>query len=70
MKKEEIYRRVRILGMLSFIPIVLAAAPLAGFFAAEFLTKNFYIKVLLVLIGVLAGIIETIRILKICQKQA
>lgn len=71
-KKTEIYKIAKIWGLLSFIPLVLAAAPVAGFFLGEYLESKIgfapYISLFCVLMGFLAGAREVIRIIKLINK--
>jgi F0F1-type ATP synthase assembly protein I len=68
MPKEDLYRGVKIVGFVSFIPFILAAGPLTGYFIGIFLEKKFNLSIWVVLLGVvfgfLAAIIEVIKILK------
>lgn len=72
LKKRDVYKWTRIAGILSFIPFVLAAGPLAGFFAADFLEKRFglppYTTIVLVTIGLIGSVRETVRIIKIAMR--
>lgn len=67
-KKEELYKRIKIAGLISYIPIMLATASLGGFFLGEFLQKEFnfpyYSMLICVAIGLFVGIRETVRIIK------
>jgi hypothetical protein len=68
MRKEELYKTIKVVGMVSYIPLILAACPLAGFFAGEYLQKKFslpgYTVIAFVLISFIAGILETIKTIK------
>lgn len=68
MQKESFYKGVKTVGFVTFIPFMLAAGPLAGYFAGTFLQKKFHLSLHVVLAGVvfgfIAGVTETIRILK------
>lgn len=71
-EKELLYKRIKIAGLLSFIPFVLAAAPLGGWFLGEFLQKRFnlsvYVTYACILIGVAAGIREVVKIIRLVIK--
>jgi len=71
-KKEEFYKGIKVAGMVSFIPIVLAAGPLSGFLFGDYLTKTFrlpsYILYISIIIGFIASIRETVRIIKVVVK--
>lgn len=70
--QEEIYRRIKIAGLISFIPLMLAASPLAGFFLGDFLLKKFhlpkYTLLLLISLGFISGIYESVRIIRLVLK--
>lgn len=72
LKKTDLYKWIKIAGILSFIPFVLAAGPIAGFFAADFLEKRFglpqYTTIILVTIGFVGSVRETVRIIKIALR--
>lgn len=71
-KKAEFYMVAKIWGLVSFIPVVLAAGPIAGYFLGEYLERKFgfapYISMSLVAIGFIAGAREVVRILKLINK--
>jgi len=68
MPKEDFYKGVKTIGFVSFIPFMLAAGPLSGYFFGDFLQKKFNLPSYVVLVGVIlgfaAGIMETVKILK------
>jgi hypothetical protein len=70
--KSAFYKRLKIAGMISYIPLVLAAMPLSGYYLAEFLKDTFafpeYWKMILGGLGLLAGIRETYRIIRLVVK--
>jgi len=72
MRKEAIYRQIKISGMIFFIPLLLAAGPISGFFAGDYLQKRFgfpgYVVLLGMAVGFLASISETIRIIKLATR--
>jgi hypothetical protein len=65
-QKEDIYKKIRIAGLLSFIPIVLAAYLFGGYFLGEFLKERFELGsqaiIICLLIGLGFGIFESARI--------
>ena len=69
MVKKEVYKWVKIAGLISFIPVMLSAGPLGGYFFGDFLEKKFslpsYIIYISMGIGAIAGIRETVRIIRI-----
>ena len=68
MPKEDFYKGVKTIGFVSFIPFMLAAGPLTGYFLGAFLQKKFNLSSWVVLLGVafgfLVAITEIIKILK------
>jgi len=69
---KEIYKRIKIAGLIIFIPIMMAAGPVAGFFLGNYLHKRFgighYVIFLAITIGFLSGFFETIKIIKLATK--
>lgn len=72
MRKEDFYKGVKTVGFVTFIPFMLAAGPLAGYFVGDFIQKKFNLSsrvvLLSVAIGFIAGVMEMIRILKIVAR--
>ena len=70
--KAELYKRIKIAGMVSYIPIMLAAAPLSGFFLGDYLQKKFnlpfYFLILCIVLGAVVGIRESVRIIRLVLK--
>ena len=68
MQKENFYKGVKTVGFVTFIPFMLAAGPLSGYFAGSFLQKKFnlssYVVLASVAFGFIIGAMETIKILK------
>lgn len=68
MRKDDIYKGIKTVGFVSFIPFILAAGPLSGYFVGTFLQEKFNLSYLVVLFGVvfgfLAAVMEIIKILK------
>lgn len=66
LRKEDVYKWIKIGGLLSFLPFVLAAGPLAGYFFGNYLEKKigapYYITVILVAIGFAGSVREAVRI--------
>lgn len=71
---KRLYIRARIAGLLLFLPVVLASGPLAGFFLGSYLEGRFrlspYTTIILVTLGIIASIRETIRIIKMALNAA
>jgi len=72
MRKEDFYKGIKTVGFVTFIPFMLAAGPLSGYFVGVFLQKKFNLSSSTVLVsvvfGFLVGIMEMIRIIKIIAR--
>ena len=72
--KKELYRWIKIGGILSFIPFVLLGGALLGYLLADYLDKKVISSAPLIVfpisiaIGMLASAIEVIRIIKLAIK--
>jgi len=69
--KQDIYRFIKIAGMVSFIPLVLISGPLAGYIAGDFLARRLslpFLRLTLIAIGAIAGIIEAFKIVRLVLK--
>ena len=70
--KEELYKRVKIAGMIFFIPFATAMGPVLGYFAGNYICKKFHLPYFIVFIfvgiGALSGFLETARIIKLMTK--
>ncbi len=69
--KQEIFRFIKIAGMLSFIPFVLISGPLVGYLAGDFLAQKFslpYLRLICIGLGAIAGIFETFKIVRLVLK--
>ena len=68
----KVYKWIKIGGLLSFIPVIMAAGPLGGYFSADYLVHRFglpgYISPIFITIGFIASARETIRIIKLAIK--
>jgi hypothetical protein len=68
-KRRESYRWIKVASLLSIIPFVLVAGPLAGYIAFDYLKDRFgapeYLSYILIVTGFAASVRETIRIIKI-----
>lgn len=68
-KKKIVYKWIRIAGLLSFIPFVLAAGPLGGYFLGSYLEKRFalpyYITLIFIAMGLIGSTFETVKIIRI-----
>ena len=68
----KVYKWIKIGGLLSFIPIILAVGPLAGYFAADYLEKKFgfpgFTSPVFIIVGFIASARETVRIIRLALK--
>jgi len=68
-KKAEFYKLTKVWGLISFIPVILAAGPLAGYFLGDYLEKKIgfapYLSLLCMALGLVASAKEIIKILKL-----
>jgi len=71
-EKKDFYRWVRVYGLLSYIPLILAAGPLAGYFLGNYLGKKFgwpdFVAIIFSGIGFVCAAMETARIIKLVAK--
>lgn len=71
-KKAEFYKLAKVWGLISFIPVVLAAGPLAGYFLGDYLEKKIgfapYLSLLCLALGFASSIMEIVKILKLIHK--
>lgn len=72
MKNEEFYKRIKIAGMVSFIPAILVAGPLSGYFIGDYLKEKFgmasFVPLVCIAIGFAVSIKEVIRIIRLVTK--
>lgn len=72
MGKEELYKRIKIGGAISFIPVILATGPLAGYFIGDYIQKKFglppYLTFIFAGLGFIGSITETINIIRFVLK--
>jgi len=70
--KEDLYKWIKIAGILSFIPLVLAGGVIVGYLAGDYIEKKFlnlsFVVPLFVIIGLLGSVIEVVRIIKLALK--
>ncbi|MDP3790546.1 MAG: AtpZ/AtpI family protein [Candidatus Omnitrophota bacterium] len=71
-RKSDLYKWIKIGGLLSFLPFVLVSGPMAGYFLGNYLEKKFnlpfYVSIALITIGFAASIKETIKIVKMALR--
>ncbi len=63
----------RQIGLLSSIPFILALAPIVGYFLGQYLDTKFrtgpWLSFILLILGFVAGVRETIHIVKLSQRE-
>lgn len=66
------YKQIKIMGFIMFIPLILAAGPLTGYFVGAYLEKYFslssYVSLIGAAIGFAAAVQETVRIIRLIIK--
>ena len=71
-RNADFYKWIKIAGLLSFLPFVLGAGPIAGYVLGSYLERKFglpiYVSIALVTIGFVASLKETIRIVKLALR--
>ena len=69
-KKVSSWRQI---GLLSSIPFILALAPIVGYFLGKYLDQKFrtqpWLSLVLLGLGFVAGVRETIKIIKMSQQE-
>jgi len=69
-KKVTAWRQI---GLLSSIPFILALAPIVGFLLGKFLDQKLrtqpWLSLILLVLGFVAGVRETIKIVKLSQQE-
>jgi ATP synthase protein I len=69
-KKVTAWRQI---GLLSTIPFILAIAPIVGYLLGQYLDTRFHTKpwlsVVLMALGFVAGVRETIKIVRMSQRE-
>lgn len=71
-EKQKFYKWIKLAGFLSFVPLILAAGPISGYVAGEYLEKKFnfpgYVLFICIGIGFVVSLIETVKIIKAAIK--
>lgn len=71
-KKAEFYKLAKVWGLISFVPVILAAGPLAGYFLGDYLEKKIgfapYLSLSCLALGLVTSVREIIKILKLIDK--
>jgi hypothetical protein len=70
--KKELYKRIKIAGILSFIPFVLAGGAVAGYLTGDYIEKKFssvsFAVPVCIGIGLVVSVIEVVRIIKLAVR--
>ena len=68
----KVYKWIKIGGLLSFIPVIMAAGPLGGYFCGDYLQKRFglpnFTSAICITIGFIASARETVKIIRLALK--
>ena len=71
-RKADLYRWIKIGGLLSFLPFVLVAGPLAGFYLGNYLEKRFslpsYVSMVLIIVGFVGSFKEAVKVVKMALR--
>jgi uncharacterized membrane protein YoaK (UPF0700 family) len=66
--KEDLYKTIKVVGMVTYLPFILAAFPIAGYFSGEFLRRKFslpgYTVVIFIALSFIAGVLEAIKVIR------
>ncbi len=66
-KKQDVFRRIKIGGSISFIPFILVSGPLGGYLIGTYLKEKFRfdgrVVTASVVIGLIASLAETVRVI-------
>ena len=72
-RKENPFRGLRNVGLLTMIPTVMAAGLVVGYFFGEWIDRSFKVspwgKMILSVLGIAAGIKQTIRLIQESTKE-
>ncbi len=72
--RQDLYYRIKIVGVALFIPVSLALGPVAGYFLGDFLVKRFSLPIsvlfLCIILGFISSFIETVNIIKFLFKES
>jgi len=74
MTTPKAFKWIKVSGLLTLIPLVLAVGPFTGYIAGDWLVTHFrlpsYVMFICVILGFAAGVQETIRIIKAALQAA
>ena len=67
-RRADIYKWIKIGGLLSFLPFVLVSGPLVAYLLGNYLEKRFglpsYISLVFITIGFIVSVMETVKIIR------
>ena len=70
--KSTAYKWIKIAGLMSFLPFVIASGPFAGYLLGSYLHERYnapqYIMLIAVSIGFAGSVIETVKLIKFALK--
>jgi len=70
--KKAAYKWIKIAGLMSFLPFVLAAGPFAGYLLGSYLQEKYnapqYVVLIAISIGFAGSVIETVKLVKFALK--
>jgi hypothetical protein len=68
-RKKRVYRWIKIGGLLSFLPFIMAAGPIGGYFIGDILEKKLgapsWVTGLCIIIGFAGSAYETVKVIKV-----
>ncbi len=71
-RKKRIYKWIKIGGLLSFLPFVMAAGPIGGYLLGDILEKKFgapsWATGLCIIIGFAGSAIETVKVIQVALR--
>ncbi len=72
MQKKKVYKWIKIGGLLSFLPFVMAAGPLGGYLMGELLQKKLGLPpitmAICIILGFLGSAVETVKVIKMALR--
>ncbi len=74
MMTDGAYKWVKVSGLLALIPLVLAAGPVTGYMAGDWIAARFnlprYVTIIFISLGFAASVQETVKIIKAALRAA
>lgn len=71
-RKADVYKWIKIGGLLSFLPFVLVAGPIGGYILGNYLVNKFhlpaYASLIFITIGFLASLKEAVKVIRLALK--